>query len=118
MLVPRIQPTVVGHDGCVYVMGGRNSNKVELMSVEKFDPATNSWTMVKEMKKKRWGGGGAVLHQRVVVVGGRGKRVGHTGEVYCQETNTWSPLVGNIPASERAYNACVVSKPWNWTFPT
>ena len=64
MLVPRIQPTVVGCDGCLYVMGGRNSNKVELMSVEKYDPDSDSWTLVKEMKRKRWGGGGAVYHRQ------------------------------------------------------
>ena len=28
MLVPRIQPTVVAHNGMIYAMGGRNSNKV------------------------------------------------------------------------------------------
>ena len=31
--------------------------------------------------RKRWGGGAAVLHELLVVVGGRGKRVGHTAEV-------------------------------------
>ena len=28
LLVPRIQPTVVGYNGWLYVIGGRNSNKV------------------------------------------------------------------------------------------
>ena len=51
------------------------------MSVERFSPEAGAWQMVKEMRKKRWGGGGAVLHRRLVVVGGRGKRVGATGEV-------------------------------------
>ena len=32
--------------------------------------------------RKRWGGGAAVLHELLVVVGGRGKRVGRTAEVY------------------------------------
>jgi hypothetical protein len=31
--------------------------------------------------RKRWGAGAAVLHELLVVVGGRGKRVGHTAEV-------------------------------------
>ena len=55
--------------------------QVELMSVERFCPEAGAWEMVKEMRKKRWGGGGAVLHSRLLVVGGRGKRVGATGEV-------------------------------------
>ena len=56
-------------------------SQVELMSVEVFSPEAGAWTMLREMRKKRWGGGGAVLHRRLVVVGGRGKRVGATGEV-------------------------------------
>ena len=114
MLVPRIQPTVLAHNGSLYVFGGRNSNKVELMSGERYNPDTDTWSMVKEMSKKRWGGGGCVLHDKIVVVGGKGKRVGHTGEVYSEETNTWSSLLGDIPAPDRSYNACVLSKPWNW----
>ena len=117
MLVPRVQPTVVSHQDCLYVMGGRNSNKVELMSVERYDPATDTWTLVKEMKRKRWGGGGAVFHKHVVVVGGKGKRVGRIGEVYNDETGTWSEMVGDTPVAERAYNLAVVRKPWNWNFP-
>ena len=114
MLVPRIQPTVLAYNGSLYVLGGRNSNKVELMSGERYNPDTDTWTMVKEMSKKRWGGGGCVLHDKIVVVGGKGKRVGQTGEVYSEETNSWSSLLGDIPAPDRSYNACVLSKPWNW----
>ena len=105
------------------------------MSVERFCPEVGAWQMVKEMKKKRWGGGGAVLHSRLLVVGGRGKRVGATGEVssayyeimtseeclhvqvWCEAEGVWSALAGEAPASERAYNACVVTRPWNWDFP-
>ena len=115
MQVPRIQPTVMAHNGKIYVMGGRNSNKVELMSAERYDPETDTWQMIKEMRKKRWGGGGAVLHDKLVVVGGKGRRAGQTGEVYCEQTNSWSSLLGNIPAADRSYNACVLTKPWNWS---
>jgi hypothetical protein len=79
------------------------------MSVEVWDPVAHTWSMCKEMHRyrliltgffqaanfggkfkispmssllrKRWGAGAAVLHQLLVVVGGRGKRVGHTAEV-------------------------------------
>ena len=54
------------------------------MSVERYSPSSDTWEMVKEMRRKRWGGGGAVLHRRLVVVGGKGKRVGHTGEVFTE----------------------------------
>ncbi len=80
------------------------------MSVEVWDPVAHTWSMCKEMHRyklvligssikrrifggkfkislmssffrKRWGAGAAVLHQLLVVVGGRAKRVGHTAEV-------------------------------------
>ena len=35
--VPRVHPAVVSVDGGLYAIGGRNSKKVELKSVEKFD---------------------------------------------------------------------------------
>ena len=39
-------------------MGGRNSKKVELKSIECYDPATNAWTLLDGEGgtiKKRWG---------------------------------------------------------------
>ena len=64
------------------------------MSVERFCPEAGAWEMVKEMRKKRWGDGARGL--------------GPPGR---------SALAGEAPASERAYNACVVTRPWNWDFP-
>lgn len=116
LLVPRVQPAVVGCGEKLFVLGGRNSNKVELMSAEKFDPATGRWEMVKEMHRKRWGAGAAVLHRKIVAVGGRGKRVGRTAEVFCEEENTWTMLEGEAPTQERVFQACLVHKPWNWSF--
>ena len=86
------------------------------MSVERFDPDANSWEMVKEMSRKRWGLASAVFHKKIVAIGGKGKRVGKTAEVYCEEQNCWKILPGDIPCQERAYSACLVQKPWNWTF--
>jgi len=116
LLVPRVQPAVVGCGDKLFVLGGRNSNKVELMSAEKFDPQTGKWEMVKEMHRKRWGPGAAVLHRKIIAVGGRGKRVGRTAEVFSEEDNTWTMLEGEIPIQERVFQACLVHKPWNWSF--
>ena len=43
---------MVGYQDKLYVMGGRNSNKVELKSVERYEPDTNTWTMVKDSEEK------------------------------------------------------------------
>ena len=59
---------MVGYKDKLYVMGGRNSNKVELMSVERYDPLTGSWEMVKDMHRKRWSPAAVVFHQKIVVV--------------------------------------------------
>ena len=95
------------------MVGGRNSNSVELMSVERFKPETNSWEMVKEMKKKRWGPGVAVFHKQIVVMGGRGKRAG-CAEVYNEEHDTWAAMTSKIPMDNRRYSACTAKKPWDW----
>ena len=110
----RIQPAVVGYQDMLYVMGGRNSNKVELLSAERYNPSTNTWSMVKEMHKKRWGAAAVVFHKKVVVVGGRGKRVCRTSEVFSEEHNSWTVMPGEIPCQDRSYSACLVQKPWGW----
>ena len=51
MLCPRIHPAVCACLGRLYVFGGRNSKKVELKSVEVFDPETNSWSLMDEGMK-------------------------------------------------------------------
>ena len=40
---PRARPAVVSIGGQLYVIGGRNSRKAELHSVERFDPINNRW---------------------------------------------------------------------------
>ena len=91
MHCPRAQPAVVGHQGVLYVMGGRNSNKVELKSVECYDPARNSWTLLDGAKggtiKKRWGAASVEFGQdNILVIGGRGKWVSNSVEVFCSRT--------------------------------
>ena len=57
-------------------------------------------------------------HRRLVVVGGKGRRVGRSGEVYSVESNSWVEMSGDTPAAERSYNVAVLRKPWSWTYPT
>ena len=52
------------------------------------------------------------------MVGGKGRRVGRSGEVYSGESNTWVEMPGDTPAAERSYNVAVLRKPWSWTYPT
>ena len=43
---PRARPAVVSVCGQLYVIGGRNSKKAELFSVERFDPINNRWDIL------------------------------------------------------------------------
>ena len=70
---PRAQPTVAGLGGFLFVMGGRNSKKVELKSVEYFDPLTNVWTLLEDgLKKKRAAAASVAFREdELLVIGGR-----------------------------------------------
>ena len=49
---PRIDPGICeAQNGKIFVFGGRNSKKVELKSVECFDPETATWTLLPEGMK-------------------------------------------------------------------
>ena len=89
---------------------------MELKSVECYDPDLGVWMRCKEMHQKRWGAGGVVFHDRLVALGGRGKRVGPSAEVYSSTTNTWTVMEGNLPCQDRCYSAVLVQKPWKWKF--
>ena len=54
-------------------MGGRNSKKVELKSVEYFDPLTNVWTLLEDgLKKKRAAAASVAFREdELLVIGGR-----------------------------------------------
>ena len=73
MHCPRAQPAVAGLSGLLFVMGGKNSKKVELKSCEVFDPLTNSWTLLEDgLKKKRAAAASVAFREdELLVIGGR-----------------------------------------------
>ena len=73
MHCPRAQPAVAGLGGLLFVMGGKNSKKVELKSCEVFDPLTNSWTLLEDgLKKKRAAAASVAFREdELLVIGGR-----------------------------------------------
>ena len=73
MHCPRSKPAVAGLAGLLFVMGGKNSKKVELKSCEVFDPLTNSWTLLEDgLKKKRAAAASVAFREdELLVIGGR-----------------------------------------------
>lgn len=114
MHCPRAQPAVVGHQGLLYVMGGRNSKKVELKSVECYDPVTNSWILLEDgLRKKRWSAAAVPFGQdNLMLIGGRGKWVqGNSVEIFCSDQ--WRLAAGPGPRAghDKRYTATLVTRP-------
>ncbi|XP_064115334.1 gigaxonin-like isoform X2 [Macrobrachium nipponense] len=49
MLHPRIRPSIITMGGYLFVMGGGNQNQEMCNEVQKYDPQTNSWTLMAPM---------------------------------------------------------------------
>ena len=105
-------------------MGGRNANKVELKSMEYYDPVTNKWTLLDGdggTIKKRWGAAAVEFGQdNILLIGGRGKWVSNSVEVFCSRTRQWfmADLGAGVAGHDKRYTASLVTKPndrWGMT---
>ena len=81
-------------DGMLYVIGGQTKHDNcynHLASVEKYDPARDTWTAVASMGTKRYGLGVAVLDGMLYAVGGFDEHDNKFASVekYNPATNTW-----------------------------
>jgi hypothetical protein len=81
-------------DGILYAIGGLNTSKVAVGTVEAYNPATNTWTTRATMPTARAGLGVGVVNGVIYAIGGvTGVGVGsHVGtvEAYDPATNTWT----------------------------
>jgi hypothetical protein len=81
------------------------------MSVEIYNPATNSWTVAGAMITPRGDVAATVLpNGKVVVAGGfgGGDEALHTAELYNPATNMWTPT-GNLNVGRRGYALALLS---------
>ena len=80
--------------GKLYAVGGRfNTFEYNTNELDVYDPATNSWKLLKPMPTARSGMAVAVLDEKIFAFGG--ERLGGTfnqSEVYDPATNTWAVL--------------------------
>ena len=86
---PRASFELVNYHGQLYAMGGfqgtQTWNRQALDYVERYDPATNTWTNLSSLPVAMFGWTGTVLHDEIVLVGGFNN--GPKSTVY-----HWNPL--------------------------
>lgn len=122
LTVPRIRPAAVvlpaSEGGFIFVFGGRNSRKIELKSVEFYDPVTNTWTLLENgMKRKRWSEAALLFgkENRIFVIGGRGKWVGKSVEVFDTSQGICVEMEEGVAGAGKAYTATKVALP-TWAY--
>ncbi|NIT59364.1 MAG: hypothetical protein GWN00_25020, partial [Aliifodinibius sp.] len=93
---PRVGASAVVLDGYIYVMGGKTTNNQILNTVERFDPATNTWddTTVAPFMDTRYNAAAAVFNSEIYLIGGRGyyNDILDEVEVYNPQTNRWREI--------------------------
>ena len=97
MTQPRASFELINFHGQLYAIGGfqgtQTWNRQALDYVERYDPASNTWTNLSSLPKGMYGWGGTVLNDEIVLVGGFNggpkKSVYHWNPV----VDTW--VVGN-----------------------
>jgi N-acetylneuraminic acid mutarotase len=78
----------------LYVVGGRDRPKYDIVTVEEFDPGSGAWTQRAPMPTGRSGGHATVLGGELYVFGGEGNPATPTGlysevEAFNPATNSW-----------------------------
>ncbi|EFN84980.1 Kelch-like protein 5 [Harpegnathos saltator] len=100
-------------NGCLYALGGHdapasNPNASRFNCVERYDPKTDTWTMVAPMSVPRDAVGVCVLGDRLMAVGGyNGQQYLMLVEAYDPHLNEWEPVA---PLKAGRAGPCVVVK--------
>ncbi|XP_071567577.1 kelch-like protein 5 [Temnothorax nylanderi] len=100
-------------NSCLYALGGydvpaNNPNASILDCVERYDPKTDTWTMVAPMSVPRSAVGVCVLGDRLMAVGGYdGQQYLTLVEAYDPHLNEWEPVA---PLKAGRAGTCVVVK--------
>lgn len=96
-------------DGRVLVSGGTDGTTA-LKSTEVFDPSTERWVSVSDMKTARRGHTMTLLQDnKVLVTGGfDGKAALATAEIYDPSSNTWTATLGPMALSHRFHTATLL----------
>ncbi len=68
---PRAFPAVAVLGGQIYVIGGQNANGQPLDVVERYNPTSNTWSTVDELRNARFNASATVYNGEILLTGGR-----------------------------------------------
>ncbi|GMR33362.1 hypothetical protein PMAYCL1PPCAC_03557, partial [Pristionchus mayeri] len=94
---------VAAYDGCIYVVGGLDLNSFTVLNeVERYDPVSDSWTILKSMNSKRAYASLVVSCGKLFVLGGfqsvepphKLAKLLSSLEMYHPETDSWETRKG------------------------
>ena len=114
MKIARDHAYVAAVGGKLYVVGGRDRPKYDIVALEVFDPATGSWSDKAPMLTGRSGGNASVLDGKIYVFGGEGNPNNPLGiysevEAYDTQTDSWQKL-GPMPLPRHSLAAATFGK--------
>lgn len=83
---------LIGSNGPeLYVIGGRNTTGQPLGVVEKYNPVTEEWTQVEELREERYSAAASIYNGRILLMGGTNDLGEATDdvEIYVPSENDW-----------------------------
>nr|XP_015106527.1 kelch-like protein 33 [Vicugna pacos] len=112
MGVPRAGHVMAALGGRLYVAGGLGETG-DLLSVEAYEPRTDSWTHLTSLPSPHVGAAGAVVQGELLVLGGYSHRTyapSHLIHAYCPGLGRWLCL-GTLPRPRAEMPACILTLP-------
>ncbi|XP_064148334.1 kelch-like protein 33 [Loxodonta africana] len=112
MGVPRAGHVMAALGGRLYVAGGLGETG-DLLSLEAYEPRTDSWTHLVPLPSPHVGAAGAVLQGELLVLGGYSHRtyaVSHLIHAYSPGLGRWLCL-GALPRPRAEMPACILTLP-------
>jgi Kelch motif protein len=91
--VPRYGPSMQASNGKLYLMGGTSSHGHDERSIEVYDPATASWSLIQDaLPVEREGSATSMFGGRIALVGGRDREERNQAscDLFDPANNAWS----------------------------
>ncbi|XP_062621476.1 gigaxonin-like [Saccostrea cucullata] len=94
MMQSRSAHSVVEAGGCLYAVGGKDTEDRILGTGEKFDPKVNQWTPISPMNHARFGFGLVAIEDDIYAIGGSNdiREPSTSMEAYNIFSHKWTPL--------------------------
>jgi len=107
--IPRYNASVVLFDNHIYLIGGRDTERV-FSEVEVYDPEQNTWSLVQKLRNDRESLAAAVFNDRIYAIGGQKENYNLVEEIewYDNGENDWLEAIFNLPYPRAAHFSAVL----------